>query len=104
MQKKVLQYIKDNKMLCSRPRVVVGLSGGADSVCLLLILKEACKEAGATLVAVHVNHGIRGEEANRDEAFCKRLCEENNIVFKAYKFSVPDIAKEQKLFLSRTLS
>ena len=99
MQKKVLQYIKDNKMLCSRPRVVVGLSGGADSVCLLLILKEACKEAGATLVAVHVNHGIRGEEANRDEAFCKRLCEENNIVFKAYKFSVPDIAKEQKLSL-----
>ena len=99
MQKKVLQYIKDNKMLCSRPRVVVGLSGGADSVCLLLILKEACKEAGATLVAVHVNNGIRGEEANRDEAFCKRLCEENNIVFKAYKFSVPDIAKEQKLGL-----
>jgi tRNA(Ile)-lysidine synthase len=79
--------------------VVVGLSGGADSVCLLLILKEACKETGVTLVAVHVNHGIRGEEANRDEAFCKRLCEENNIVFKAYKFSVPDIAKEQKLGL-----
>ena len=99
MQKKVLQYIKDNKMLCSRPRVVVGLSGGADSVCLLLILKEACKEQKVELVAVHVNHGIRGEEADRDEKFCKRLCEENNIPYKVYRYSVPDIADEQKIGL-----
>lgn len=99
MQKKVLQYIKENKMLELHRRVVVGLSGGADSVCLLLLLKEICKEYDTHLVAVHVNHGIRNEEADRDEAFCKKLCEDNGIEFKVYRFSVPDIAREKKIGL-----
>ena len=102
MQKKVLQYIKENNMLSLHRRVVVGLSGGADSVCLLLMLKEACKENDVELVAVHVNHGIRNEEADRDEEFCRKLCEENNIAFKVHRFSVPEIAKEKKLGLEET--
>ena len=53
------------------PRLLVGLSGGADSVALLLLLMEA----GVQVAAVHVNHGLRGAESDGDEAFVRRLCE-----------------------------
>ena len=54
--------------------VTAALSGGADSVCLLHCLRE-CKDAfGLTLSAIHVQHGLRGEESLRDEQFCRTLC------------------------------
>src|SRR5215472_7162625 len=58
-------------------RVCVAVSGGADSVALLLALSEAnrAKESlGVVLSAVHVHHGLRGAEADKDEAFVKELC------------------------------
>ena len=58
-------------MLEKGDKVVVGLSGGADSVCLFLILEELRKKIGFGMLAVHVNHGIRGEEAKADEEFVK---------------------------------
>ncbi len=54
-----------------REKLLVGLSGGADSVALLLLLKDAGRE----IAAVHVNHGLRGAESDGDEAFVKALCE-----------------------------
>ena len=54
--------------------VTAALSGGADSVCLLHCLRE-CRDAfGLTLSAIHVQHGLRGEESRRDEQFCRTLC------------------------------
>ena len=68
MYNKVKSYIEKNHMLEGVGRVVVGLSGGADSVCLLLMLKRYISENGiyrnTELVAVHVHHGIRGTEAD----------------------------------------
>jgi len=69
--------------------VLCALSGGADSVCLLSLLRQ-CSQI--RLAAAHVNHGIRGEEADRDEAFCRTLCEQNGIPFYSAKYDVPALA------------
>lgn len=79
MLEKVENYIRQWKMLEKGDKVVVGLSGGADSVCLFLILEELRKKIGFEILAVHVNHGIRGEEAKADEEFVKTLCEKKEI-------------------------
>ncbi len=89
--------------------IIVGLSGGADSVFLLYMLSElygadSADSKGETsvqtnkkLVAVHVNHGIRGDEALRDEGFVVKLCEKMNIECKVFKTSIPEYAAENKL-------
>ncbi len=74
-------------------KLVVGLSGGMDSVCLLYVLKGL----GYELEAVHVNHGIRGQEADRDEAFAKELCRKEEIPFHGFRFDVPSISKKEHL-------
>ena len=74
-------------------RLVVGLSGGMDSICLVYLLKDL----GYLLEAVHVNHQIRGEEADKDEFFVRELCKKNNIPFHGFSFNVPLISKEQHL-------
>ncbi len=75
-------------------RILCALSGGADSVALLLLLKELSGEMSIELAAAHLNHGIRGAEADRDEAFCRELCEKNGIPFCSEKADVPALAKE----------
>ena len=77
MIEQVKEFCRQKQLLCPGDRVVVGLSGGADSVCLFLILSELAKEWKLTLYPVHVNHNLRGEAADKDEAFCRSLCEEH---------------------------
>ncbi len=76
--------------------LAVALSGGADSVALLHILKSYC--AGA-LTAIHVHHGIRGEEADRDAAFCRALCERLAVPFVTLHVNVPALAAARGLGL-----
>ena len=63
--------------------LVAGLSGGADSVCLVAVLKEIIEkeQLDIRLLAVHVNHGIRGTEAERDEQFAKQLCRQLSVEY-----------------------
>ncbi len=75
MLNKVIKTILKFNMLNNNDKVLVALSGGADSVCLLLILKEL----GYEIIACHVNHNLRGEESSRDEKFCRELCERINV-------------------------
>lgn len=78
MWKKVCDYILEYQMLQPGDRVLAALSGGADSVCLLSVLKQISDQSGSfplTIKAVHVHHGLRGEEADRDVQFVKELCE-----------------------------
>ena len=81
--------------------VLLGLSGGADSVILLCLLLEYRKRKGKDfpILAVHVNHGIRGDEADRDEEFCRNLCEDLKVEFISRKVDVPKIARESGLGL-----
>ena len=93
MLKRTAEYMKQQKMPMPGERIVIGLSGGVDSICLFHILREL----GYELEAVHVNHGIRGEEAERDEAFVRKLCGQYNIPFHGYGYDVPKISKEKHL-------
>ena len=62
-------------LMSSHGAVVAGFSGGADSICMLYLLNEYCTEHGIKLVAAHVNHMIRGEDADSDESFCRDFAE-----------------------------
>ena len=80
---------------CLDKGVLVGLSGGADSVVLLLFLIEYRKRNGSdfSISAMHVNHGIRGAEADRDEEFSRSLCRDLGVPFFSIKINVPEIAE-----------
>lgn len=73
-----------------RQPVVAGLSGGRDSVALLLLLEQQ----GCPVHACHVHHGIRGAEADADAAFCRQLCQQRRIPFHCAYVDVPALAKE----------
>lgn len=75
--------------------VVLGLSGGRDSVALLHLLVQQ----GCSVHALHVHHGIRGAEADADAAFCARLCEELDVPFELQRVDVPELAQEQGVSL-----
>lgn len=94
MQKKIYDYMDRFQMLCDGMKVLVGFSGGADSTALLQLLWEYGRERGIEVCAVHVNHGIRGEEAERDQDFCERFCEERKIRFRTVSIDVPVTAQK----------
>ena len=93
----VTNTLKRYEMLPENAAVLVGFSGGADSVTLLSVLDDLSSGAGDvppfSLYACHVNHGIRGEEADRDEAFCEQFCEARNIPLYVRHVDVPAMAK-----------
>ena len=91
---KVCRYIKENKMISEGDCVVVGLSGGADSVSLLMVLGSLKERMAFELRALHVNHGIRGEEAMHDELFTKALCDRLGIRLKTVHIDVPALVQE----------
>ena len=80
-------------------QVTAALSGGADSTALLLCLHEMQEELGFSLRAVHVHHGIRGQEADRDAAFCEDLCKRYGIPFRLMRVDAPAYAAAEKLSL-----
>ncbi|MBH1940740.1 tRNA lysidine(34) synthetase TilS [Mobilitalea sibirica] len=97
MINKVSDYLKKYHMIEKGDRLIVGVSGGADSVCLLYVLYEICKNYEAEIIVVHINHGIRGSEADQDEGFVRELCIDLGILYDSYKIDVKKIAKEDKL-------
>ena len=78
----------------SSASVLVGFSGGADSRALLDILTKHASLCGFTVYAAHVNHCIRGEEADRDEDFCKRVAKEYGIEIFVHRVDIPKLARE----------
>ncbi len=93
MLNKVRDYIREQGMITQGDAVIVALSGGADSVCLLTVLKQLA----FSLRAVHVHHGIRGAEADRDEAFVQALCESLSVPLHVAHCQVPAYAAEHGL-------
>ncbi|NLO82549.1 MAG: tRNA lysidine(34) synthetase TilS [Clostridiales bacterium] len=91
---RVLHTIHTHKMLSSGERVLVGLSGGPDSVALLHLLKRFGQTMGLTLFAAHVHHGIRGTEADQDADFVVQLCQQWDVPLFIEKFNVPELAAE----------
>lgn len=99
MYTQVSEYIKKNNLIGDSDFIVVGVSGGADSVCLLSILWELYRQTKVRLVVVHINHGIRGKAADEDEQFVRNLSERMEIPFYSFRFEVTKIAAERGLTL-----
>ena len=103
MIRRTKEYILENKMIKNHSTVLVALSGGADSVCLLLVLNEikrqCANELDFALEAVHVEHGIRGAESREDARFASDLCERLNIPCHVHSVDVPQYAKSHGLGL-----
>ena len=94
---RVRKYIRDNRMLKAEDMVVAGVSGGADSIAMLHILKSLQKEIGFSMEVVHVHHGIRGQEADRDEQFVEKICRDWGIPFRSRHYPVPELSGKWKL-------
>ena len=95
----ILQYCKKEKLIEKEDYILAGVSGGADSVCMLLVLKRLQKEIGFSLEAVHIEHGIRGIESENDAVFVTELCEKNNIPLQVFSVRAKEFAKEKKIGL-----
>ncbi|MFR7349250.1 tRNA lysidine(34) synthetase TilS [Peptoniphilus sp.] len=96
MYKEFLKTIENNNLIKNGDRVLVGLSGGADSVYLLRALLAIKEEHNLSISAAHINHGIR-ETAKRDEDFVKDLCDKFSVPLFIDHINMNDIAKKYKI-------
>lgn len=97
MLEKIVKLSQKYNMFISGDIVVCGLSGGADSVCLLLRLCELRERLGVEVEALHVNHCLRGSESDRDEDFCRCLCARLGVPFTAERCDVSGYASERSM-------
>ncbi len=93
MLDKVRKYIELNKMLEVGDSVVVGVSGGADSMCLLSVLLELSFD----VKVVHINHMLRGKAADEDMSYVEKFCLDRGIKCFSFSYDVESIANEKKL-------
>ena len=98
MKEKVLETIKKYNLIENGDKIVIGVSGGPDSIALLNVLLEIKKDKiiDFGMVVCHINHMIR-EEANDDEEYVLNFCKRYNIEFYARRIEIEKIAKESKI-------
>ncbi len=94
-EEKVFSYVREHHMLQPQDRVVAGVSGGADSVCLLFVLLEWAKHIPLELAVVHVNHGIR-QDAAEDACYVQELCRQHGLAFYLTEVNVREKAALEK--------
>ena len=94
IEDKILSVIEKHRMLSCGDTVVVAVSGGADSMCLLHFFNKFSSKMQLNIICAHVNHSIRGAEADSDEEFVRNFCEEHKINAVFAHYNVPELAKE----------
>ena len=94
---KVKRFMTETGMLQNCSEIILGVSGGPDSMTMLHILNELRDEFGYRLRVVHVNHGIRGKEALRDQQMVEKICSEWKIPCAVYNYDVPALALSWKM-------
>ena len=97
MKQKVKETIKKYNLINSGDRIVLGVSGGPDSIAMLDILRQLRDEIKFEIYVVHINHNIRGKDADEDEEYVKKYCENYNIKCFSKKIDVPTIAQNEKI-------
>ena len=91
---KVIDTVEKYRLFEGVKSVAVGVSGGADSMCLLHILSSLKDKYGIILRAVHINHNLRGEEALRDENLVRAYCAEKGIELTVNSVDVAALSAE----------
>src|SRR5258705_959521 len=99
---RVRDAIERRSLLRAGERVAVAVSGGADSLALLLLLVELRKHIGTVLILAHFNHKLRGKNSDQDERFVAKLAEKHGLVFHAGRMDVGARAKRDKANLEGT--
>lgn len=94
MTEEVRKWIEQENLIQAGDYILAGVSGGADSVCLLLLLLEFQKRMDFLLEVVHVEHGIRGEESRADARYVQEFCKERGVTCQVYDVDVPAYAAE----------
>lgn len=102
LQEKVESYLEQWNMIEQGEHIVAGISGGADSVCLLFVLLRLRETRGIHITAVHVNHMLRGEAADGDEKYVEKLCAEQNVPCRIVRADVIGESKKRKCSLEET--
>lgn len=91
----VRQTIKRENLIEKNDKILIALSGGPDSICLLDIMIKLKDEYNLTLYAAHLNHRIRGIDAQEDSLFCQKICKKNNVTFFVKNIDIPELAVQQ---------
>lgn len=99
MIKKVISFIDENKLIEKGDKILVALSGGPDSVCMLHLLNSIKDVFNIEIFAAHVNHMLREEESNKDEVYANELCESLGIKIFSTRINIEDLAKERGISL-----
>ncbi len=99
MLNKVINYIKENELIKQEDKILVALSGGPDSVCLLHILYELKDKFNLDLGAIHINHMLRGNESDADEKYIINLCDELGIKHYVKRINIEYVAKDSNVSL-----
>jgi tRNA(Ile)-lysidine synthase len=94
---KAAATVKKYSMLSGGEKILIGLSGGPDSVCLFHVLNNMKDKFALDLNATYIDHGLRPGETDMEIAFCKKLCENLNIPFVTKSIDVKTYAREQKM-------
>ena len=96
LEQAVINFINKNGLIPEASKILIGLSGGADSVFALYFFRKYSKKFKISLAALHVNHNLRGKESLRDEKFCENLCKELHVEFYSRRINVRSFAKKNK--------
>ena len=95
MKNRILQTIKKNKLLEDNMHIVVGLSGGPDSVCLFDVLCRLSQEKNWKLYCVHINHKLRPKAAEEDQQYVQDMCRQRNVPCRVITADCGAVAREQ---------
>jgi len=93
----VLEYANEYEMLPESGLVLICVSGGADSMCLLEVMRHISYDSGFSVAVAHYNHKLRGDESDRDETFVMDICENHGIAFYSGRGDVGSYAKNHGL-------
>ncbi len=98
----ISNFCKKHGLIERGDKILCAVSGGADSMAMLAILLEMAEKAEIEICVAHLNHGIRGVEADSDERFVMEYCEKFNIIYRTEKVNVPEFANNNSMGIEET--
>ena len=101
LEQKIFEFVTKYNLIENGDKIILGVSGGPDSICMLDILHKISKKVDFEISVCHINHGLR-ENGKKDEVFVKDFCEKMNVPFFVKHVNVKEIAEKQKRGIEET--